>query len=84
MSFEWAIWGALFIGLPAAIGVLMGAGWPDILKAFAVLAILACLLGFPQGQTWDQRFMWAAICWMVGCIPGIPLILLLMRLVGLR
>ena len=84
MTLESAIWAGLFLGLPAALGLLMEARWIDILKAFALLAILACLLGFPQGQNWDQRFMWAAILWMIGCLPGIPLILFLMRLAGWR
>lgn len=84
LGLDWLVWAVLFIGVPAAIGFLIGASWLDILKAFAVLALLCCLLGFPNGQNWDQRLMWAAILWMVCCIPGIPMILLLMRLAGLR
>ncbi len=81
---DWLPWAGLFIGIPLALGVLMGASWLDILKAFAVLAILCCIIGFPNQQNWEQRFLWASVCWMVSCIPGVPLILLLMRLAGLR
>ena len=82
--FEWLVWAGLFIALPAGIGFLMGASWKAILGAFAALALLSCLLGFPAGDNWDHRIMWAAIFWMIGCIPGIPLILFIMRLAGIR
>ena len=81
---ELFVWAGLFIAIPVAIGYWMGASWAAILGAFATLATLACLLGFPAGSNWDQRMMWAAIYWMVGCIPGIPLILLVFRMVGIR
>lgn len=83
-GFEWLAWIGFFIVLPAGIGLLMGASWSALAVAFAILAVLSCLLGFPEGQNWDQRLMWAAVCWMVGCIPGIPLIVFLLRMVGIR
>lgn len=81
---ERVVWAGLCIVLPAGIGLLMGSSWKAILGAFAVLALLSCLLGLSAGGNWDQRVMWAAIYWMIGCIPGIPLILLVMRIAGVR
>lgn len=60
MAVEWLIWGALFFGIPAAIGLLMGASWTALLEAFAILVASSCLLGFPTNKNWDQRATWAA------------------------
>ncbi len=83
-SIEWLMWATGFLGIPLAIGLAMRADWLDILKAFAILGAICALIGFTYGDTLDHRLMWTAIMWMVSCIPGIPLILFLMRLAGWR
>lgn len=88
MGLDRMIWALGFIGVPLALGafiaLLIGARWLDVLIAFAVLALLCGLAAFHGEQSWDKRFLAALIYWMVSCIPGIPIIVLVMRLVGLR
>lgn len=37
-----------------------------------------------QAREFTESYVWAAIFWMIGWIPGIPLILFAMRMVGFR
>jgi ABC-type amino acid transport system permease subunit len=87
-TLERAIWALIFIAVPAALGFLAalstGGSWRLVLGAFVVLALLCFLLGVHGEQAWDKRFLAAIIYWMISCIPGIPIMVLVMRLFGLR
>jgi hypothetical protein len=87
-TLERAIWALIFIAVPTALGFLAasftGGSWRLVLGAFVVLALLCVLLGVQGEQAWDKRFLAVTIYWMVSCIPGIPIMVLVMRLFGLR
>jgi hypothetical protein len=83
LGFAWMA--AALVGIPAAFSRLyLGASWLDIAKAFGVLAAICLVWGAVSADTWEKRLMWAAILGMIGAIPGVPLILWLMRLSGFR
>ena len=75
----------LYVAIPVFLGrVVNGATWLDIGKAYLILWGLLLLFGLTSGASWGERFGWPMILGMFFSIPGIPLILWLMRQAGWR
>ena len=76
-------WLATFVILPLIIGRMMGAPWREIALAFAVVLAFCAFMGLGVNErTWEMRFVWAGISYMIIVLPGIPLILFVFRLLG--
>jgi hypothetical protein len=70
----------LYVVIPIALARWLNhASWLDTGKAFALLWGLLLLIGLATGTTNGERFGWPLILRMFVSIPGIPLLLWIMR-----
>ena len=58
----------------------MGAPWREIGIAFAVVIAISALFALTSDQdTWEMRATFTAIGFMILVLPGVPLVLVVLR-----
>lgn len=77
---------ALYFGVPLLIcRLLLRASWRAIARAYAIwCGILLIFAVLSSGNSWDEGFGWALILGMFFTIPALPIIILILKLAGIR
>ena len=72
-----------FFVVPVVIARAIRAPWREIGFAYAIVTIISIAFALWSDETtWEMRLTWSAIVFMILVIPGVPVILIVTRLLG--
>lgn len=84
-------WGGTLFGLglyfvvPVFLGkVVVGGSWKAVLVAYAAWFSILLLFGLGIGGSWGEKLGWPLIFGMFLTIPAVPVLVVLLRIAGVR